>query len=98
MARLNVKPDATALHLAQRLPHRDIGPRRILDDAHLAEVAYVHDVLHDLRAELLRFPRRVLDIVDTDIRQPRGRRTRHRILHHAAAGALADVDHGIGLA
>src|SRR5207249_4161935 len=56
-----------------------------------------HAEVH-LAAELLRTPRRHFDVVDADVSEPMRRNFGIGILHHAAAGPLADVYHRVGAA
>ena len=81
---------------ALRLPEAERGPGRVDDDAQPTHAHDLGDVLHHGRTECLGFLGRGGDVVDLDIGEPERGGAGNLLLHQAAAGAAADLDHRIG--
>src|SRR5262249_53987544 len=73
-----------------------MGAGRVSDDAEPSSSRHLGDVLHDLRAERVRFLGRGGHIVHHHVGEPCRRCTRSGVLHHAAAGSLPWIHHCIG--
>src|SRR6266851_1793428 len=78
------------------LPEAEGGSGGVEDDAEVAGVGDLGDVLHDLGAEGFGFGGGDLEVVDLDVGEPGGGRSGDGMLHQAAAGTFAGLDEGVG--
>jgi hypothetical protein len=81
-----------------RLPECDGGAGRVEEDAEVTHLRDFGDVLHDLGTERFCFGGGGREVVYLNVGEPGRGRSRDGVLHHAAAGAFAGLDDGVGSA